>query len=70
MGAAVKCPRCGSLSQVLETRSPERRRECLSKKCQHRWSTVEITVTELGQMRVDTLRLLRIKAMLAQMEAP
>ena len=47
MGAAVKCPRCGSLSQVLETRSPE-----------------------LGQMRVDTLRLLRIKAMLAQMEAP
>ncbi|MBP6465622.1 MAG: hypothetical protein KA324_16950 [Rubrivivax sp.] len=55
---------------MLETRSPERRRECLAEKCQHRWSTVEITVTELGQMRVDTLRLLRIKAMLAQMEAP
>lgn len=65
----MKCPRCASLSQVLETRSPERR-ECLSEKCQHRWSTVEITATELGQMRVDTLRLLRIKAMLAQMEAP
>ena len=67
----MKCPLCASLSQVLETRSPERRRECLSEKCRHRcWSTVEITVTELGQMRVDTLRLLRIKALLAQMEAP
>lgn len=66
----MKCPRCGSLSQVLETRSPERRRECMAEKCRHRWSTVEITATELGQMRVDTLRLLRIKAMLAQMEAP
>ena len=66
----MKCPRCGALSQVLETRSPERRRECLAEKCQHRWSTVEITATELGQMRVDPLRLLRIKAMLAQTEAP
>jgi len=37
----------------------------MAEKCRHRWSTVEITVTELGQMRVDTLRLLRIKAMLA-----
>lgn len=37
----------------------------MAEKCQHRWSKVEITVTELGQMRVDTLRLLRIKAMLA-----
>jgi len=42
----------------------------MAEKCRHRWSTVEITATELGQMRVDTLRLLRIKAMLAQMEAP
>lgn len=65
----MKCPRCGSLSQVLETRSPERRRECLSEKCGHRWTTIEITATELGQMRVDTLRLLRIKAMLSEMEA-
>lgn len=65
----MKCPRCQGKSQVIETRSPERRRECLNDKCQHRWSTVEITATELGQMRVDTLRLLRIKAMLAQMEA-
>ncbi len=65
----MNCPRCKTKSQVLETRGPERRRECLNTDCQHRWTTVEITATELGQMRVDTLRLLRIKAMLSEMEA-
>ena len=57
----MKCRRCQSESRVLATREPKRRRVCVNDACGHRWSTVEISVTELGQMRADTLRLVRVR---------
>ena len=57
----MKCPRCQSESRVLETREPKRRRECTDSVCGHRWSTVEVSLTELQQMRADTLRLIRVR---------
>lgn len=60
----MKCPRCQSASEVIETRATKRRRACLSTTCGHRWSTTEISTTELGQMRADTLRLIRVRNMI------
>lgn len=41
----MKCPACGEKTRVVDTRSPDdkvrRRRECV--KCQHRFSTVEMS---------------------------
>ena len=41
-----KCPHCGSASWVVEARpthsGPRRRRECYSRECRWRWSTLEV----------------------------
>ena len=60
----MKCPRCKTASEVIETRATRRRRACLSPTCGHRWSTEEISAIELGQMRADTLRLIRVRNMI------
>lgn len=36
----MKCPSCGGLTRVLETREDRRRRACEA--CNHRFSTVEV----------------------------
>ena len=38
----MKCPSCGGLTRVLETREDRRRRACEA--CGHRFSTVEVLV--------------------------
>ena len=60
----MKCPRCKSESEVLETRDGKRRRACLNRTCRHRWSTVEVSLSELQQMRADTIRLIRVRNMI------
>ena len=57
----MKCPRCQHPSRVVESREPKRRRHCLSSACGHRWTTVEISTTELSQMRADSIRLIRVR---------
>lgn len=39
----MKCPQCGAWTDVLETRSPRRRRECANG---HRFTTIELPDTE------------------------
>lgn len=46
---SMKCPVCGGRLQVIDSRKGEienntivRRRKCLDKKCEHRFSTIEI----------------------------
>ena len=46
-GGSMKCQRCNGGSRVLETREPKRRRVCSNDACGHRWSTVEVSLTEL-----------------------
>lgn len=60
----MKCPRCQSESRVLETREPKRRRICGNESCGHRWSTVEVSLSELQQMRADSIRLIRVRNMI------
>lgn len=42
----MKCPRCKSESSVIDSRESRetvrRRRQCLNKNCQHRWTTWEV----------------------------
>jgi transcriptional regulator NrdR family protein len=60
----MKCPRCKSESEVLETRDGKRRRACLNSACRHRWSTVEVSLQELQQMRADSIRLILVRNMI------
>ena len=60
----MKCPRCQSESRVLATREPKRRRVCVNDACGYRWSTVEISLAELQQMRADSIRLVRVRNMI------
>ena len=60
----MKRPRCQAESRVLATREPKRRRVCSNDACGHRWSTVEVSLTELQQMRADTIRLVRVRNMI------
>ncbi len=39
----MKCPQCGAWTDVLETRSPRRRRECANG---HRFTTIELPDNE------------------------
>ena len=55
----MKCPRCQSASEVLETRDAKRRRKCTA--CDHRWTTFEVTAQQLHQMQADTIRLVRVR---------
>ena len=57
----MKCPRCQAETRVLETREPKRRRECTDPACGHRFSTVEVSTAELGQMRAYAMRLIRVR---------
>lgn len=57
----MKCPRCQGPSAVLSTRGTERRRKCSSPACGHRFTTMEFTAAEIGQMRADSLRLARMR---------
>lgn len=57
-GGPFGCPKCGhGFSSVLDSRPNEtrdairRRRECLG--CEHRWSTLEVFITDRGS--IETL---------------
>ena len=59
----MKCPRCKSESEVLETRDGKRRRAYLNRTCRYRWSTVELSAEEVGKLRADGVRLARVRVL-------
>lgn len=58
----MKCQRCNGGSRVIATREPKRRRECTT--CGYRWSTVELSAEEVGKLRADGVRLIRVRNMI------
>jgi transcriptional regulator NrdR family protein len=64
----VKCPQCGAWTDVLETRSPRRRRECANG---HRFTTIELPDNEaasyLAEQAARRDRYLRGKAKLIEL---
>ena len=62
----MKCPKCQAATVVVETRSPKRRRECING---HRFSTLEMALSEIQKLRGDSMRLTRFRLLLKEAQS-
>lgn len=48
---AVRCPHCGSKSEVATGKPPERYRKCLNRKCAKTWRTQEVFLAQAQELQ-------------------
>jgi transcriptional regulator NrdR family protein len=71
----MKCPACKADSKVIDSRDVAdgaaryRRRECLNKKCNHRWTTQEVEVS-LEHLKMPLEQRIRVLNLLEKIRYP
>jgi transcriptional regulator NrdR family protein len=69
----MKCPKCNSISAVLDSRPTEsgtvrRRRKCMKNRCQTRFTTVEVQIPNNVKRRDADNPMKRIKEQLGALQ--